>query len=219
MNRVFIIGFGKVGRDILPQIKRRWKKEQVWVIDHHPEAFTRQGERYGLSVLADGPQFLTRYQECIKDEDWIIPALPSHLAWQWLCLNLKPGFKPRSIRPGLRLGEGLPFRMAAAGGLLVSYADFVCPDHCPAPIRHCYKTGLKRTLPLWRWLETRSLSCGTLQVIESRQLAPGMGGYPFGELRKALHQAHQVGPPFFIATACRCHGVVHGLTWKPFPAQ
>jgi hypothetical protein len=213
LSRVFIVGFGKVGRAILPLIKRRWNKDRVWVVEHDPTAFFRSERPYGLPVLTDGPQFLARYQDEIADEDWIIPALPSHLAWQWLRLNLKRDGTPRSLRPSLQLGEGLPFQMISGSGLLVSFADFVCPDHCPAPLRFCYKTRRKRPLPLWQWLEGRPVRRGTFQVIESRQLAPGMGGYPFGELRRALIRARQAGPPFFIATACRCHGVVNGLTW------
>jgi hypothetical protein len=216
LNRIFIVGFGKVGRDILPKVHRLWPKSQVWIIDRNPEALKRNRTIHGPAVLADGPQFLTRYQEWIRDEDWIIPALPIHLASQWLALNLKKSFKPRFISPDPRLGAGLPYCMVLGTGLLASYADFVCPDQCPAPLRYCFKTREKRTVPLWKFLKNHESFRGTLRVIESRQMAPGMGGYPFRELRSLLKLAYTVGPPFFVATACRCHGVIHGLTWQVF---
>jgi hypothetical protein len=215
LSRIFIIGFGKVGREILPWVKEHWSKDKVWIIDHDPSALTREKSLHGLAVLADGLQFLTRYQDWIRNEDWIIPALPIHLAWHWLTLNLKASLKVQSIRPETRLGAQLPYKSYMGHGLLVSYADFVCPDRCPAPIGRCYKTRRTRPLPLWRLLETKSPSRGILHVIESRQMAPGMGGYPFSELRKVLARAIETGPPFFVATACRCHGVINGLTWRP----
>jgi hypothetical protein len=215
LSRIFIVGYGKVGREILPRVKRNWRRDRIWIIDHDPAALTRESTLHGLVVLADGPQFLNRYQKWIRDEDWIIPALPIHLAWHWLTLNLRASYKLRSIRPEYLLGMQFPYKNVSGSTLLVSYADFVCPDGCPAPIGRCFKTRLKRPLPLWKFLETQNPSRGSHYVIESRQMAPGMGGYPFGELRKALTQGLKSGPPFFIATACRCHGVINGLTWRP----
>ncbi|HMK64630.1 MAG TPA: hypothetical protein VK564_02475 [Thermodesulfobacteriota bacterium] len=213
MSRIFIAGFGKVGREILPWIKRRWSREQIWIIDHDPGTLSLESTLHGLAVLDDGPRFLTRYQQSISDKDWVIPALPIHLAWDWLALNLKTVYKTRSIPPEVLLGESLPYQHLTGHTLFASYADFVCPDGCPAPLGHCFKTRQKRPLPLWKFLEKQNPPKGTLHVIESRQMAPGMGGYRFGELRKALKQALENDPPFFLATACRCHGVINGLTW------
>ncbi len=212
MSQLFLVGFGKVGKTLLPQVVRLWGKNRIWIIDHNQETLNRKEALAGIRVLGDGPQFLTRYQAWIRDEDWIIPSLPVHLAWKWLELNLGP-HKPKAVAPPPTLGSLLPYSQALGKGLLLSYADFVCPDHCPAPLDHCFKTKKRRSLPLWNYLATRSCPEGTLEVIESRQMAPGMGGYPFGELRRVLKRALEAGPPFYVATACRCHGVVNGLTW------
>ena len=217
MSRIFIIGFGQVGREIMPLVKKRWPGDKTWIVDHDPKALTMENGSYGISVLEDGPRFLARNQAWIRDEDWIIPALPIHLAWHWLYLNLKASFKTRSLRPDHLLDLKLPFKKKFGPALLVSYADFICPNHCPAPLGRCFKTREERPSPLWRFLETCLSPKGNLHVIESRQMAPGMGGYPFGELKKALHRAWQSGPPFFLATACRCHGIINGLTWRPEP--
>ncbi|MGA3086717.1 MAG: hypothetical protein ABSE95_18330 [Thermodesulfobacteriota bacterium] len=215
MIQVFIVGFGKFGKMALAQWVRLWGKARIWVIDSRPEVLTAlgPGPYPGIRVLADGPQFLTDYQEWIKDEDWVIPALPVHLAWKWLDLNLETRTRPKAILPPQSLGFSLPYCRTDRKGLYLSYADFICPENCPALIRHCFKTKEKRAVPLWKFLAEQQCPKGTLEVIESRQIAPGVGGYAFKELRRIRNLAQKAGPPFFVATACRCHGVIHGATW------
>lgn len=215
MKQVFIIGFGKYGKLAQIQGRRRWEKARFWIIDPRPGSLmaTVPELSQGIRVLSDGAQFLARFQKWIGDEDWIIPALPVHLAWKWLALNLKTVKGLSLVPPPENLGSDLPFHQSSSLGLYLSYADFLCPDKCPAPLHHCYKTKEKRDTPLWKFIaEQRGLK-GSLGVIESRQLAPGVGGYPFGELKKILDLARKGPPPFFVATACRCHGVIHGLSW------
>ncbi len=212
---MFIVGFGKFGRLALTQGRRRWGKARVWIIDSRPEALVLQEPELpsGIRVLADGPQFLARFQKWIEDDDWIIPALPIHLAREWLGLNLITRKACRPVLPPENFGSGLPFRQPGHQGLYLSYADFLCPDKCPAPAHHCYKTKKKRDVPLWKFIADQQGLKGSLGVIESRQMAPGVGGYAFKELRKVRDLALKAEPPFFVATACRCHGVIHGLTW------
>jgi hypothetical protein len=214
LNQVFIVGFGKFGRLALTQGTRQWGKARVWIIDSRPEALLIQesGPPAGIRVLADGPQFLTLFQKWIGDEDWIVPALPIHLAWKWLELNLKTPKGCLPVLPPESIGSGLPFHQTGNQGLYLSYADSLCPEKCPAPAHHCYKTKKKREVPLWKFIADHQGLKGSQGVIESRQMAPGVGGYAFRELRKVLDLARKADPPFFVATACRCHGVIHGLT-------
>jgi hypothetical protein len=215
LNQVFIVGFGKFGRLALTQGTHLWKKARVWIIDFRPEALIIQesGPPAGIRVLADGPRFLTRFQKWIRDDDWVIPALPIHLAWRWLELNLKTPKGRLPVLPPKIIGPGLPFHQTGPQGLYLSYADFLCPEKCPAPAHHCYKTKKKRDVPLWKFIADQPGLEGSLGVIESRQMAPGVGGYAFKELRKVRDLARKANPPFFVATACRCHGVINGMTW------
>ncbi len=150
MSQVFIIGFGKFGKLALAKGIHLWKKARIWIVDSKPEPFIQLEPVpfSGIRVLADGPQFLTRFQDWIGDEDWIIPALPIHLAWKWLALNIKPSKDLRALVPPQSLGLGLPFHQVSDQGLYLSYADFMCPDNCPAPKHHCFKTHKKRAVPL-----------------------------------------------------------------------
>jgi hypothetical protein len=212
LKQVFVVGFGKFGKQAVERLSSRWGKFRLWIVDHSPEVLGHKDSLPGIGVLADGPQFLTQYQDRIRDDDWIIPALPVHLAWKWLDLNLRALHRPRNVPPPKTFGSGLPYRQFFDQGLFLSYASFLCPDNCPAPIGHCYKTKEKRPVPLWQFITDRG-DPKRFGIIESRQLAPGVGGYPFWELRRIRTQAISIAPPFFVATACRCHGVVHGLTW------
>ena len=146
MTQVFIVGFGKFGKKALTQVVRRWEKARVCIIDSRPEALTAlgPGSLPGIRILADGPQFLSDYQEWIKDEDWVIPALPVHLAWKWLDLNLETRRRPKAVLPPRSLGFGLPYSRTDRKGLYLSYADFICPENCPAPIRSCFITKKKK---------------------------------------------------------------------------
>ncbi len=210
---MFIVGFGKFGEKALDRVTSLWGKDRIWIIDHSPEVLGQKKTLPGIRVLADGPQFLTKYQDWIKDEDWVIPALPVHLAWKWLDINLKTPKGHETVSPPKEFGYGLPYCEFFEQGLFLSYASFVCPENCPAPIHHCFKTKEKRPVPLWQFIADQRGRNKGLEVIESRQLAPGTGGYPFGELRRIRNQAMVSPRPFWVATACRCHGVIHGLTW------
>jgi hypothetical protein len=214
MRRVFIVGGGKFGNKALEQIRLRWKTAQIWLVDSRPELLGENKNRRTslIRVIGDGPRFLSDYKSEMRDDDWIIPAVPCHLAFEWLRLNLKTKAAIQSLTPPGTLGRGLPFRKRIGKNLYLSDADFVCPDNCPAPVRYCFKTKKRRPAPLWKRLATHQGLKGTLLVLESRQLAPGLGGFPYKDLRKLLQKALETSSPFYVATACRCHGVVSGLT-------
>ncbi|MEW6188342.1 MAG: hypothetical protein AB1585_21700 [Thermodesulfobacteriota bacterium] len=215
MKRIFIVGYGKFGKSALSRIRHRWTKAEVWLIDSRPESLVEGVNKRGslIRVVSDGPRFLFENNTAINDTDWVIPALPRHLAFEWLRLNMQTKTAPGILTPPATLGEGLPFRKIFGRNLYLSYADFVCPDNCPAPPHYCFKTKKVRPIPLWEGLRAHQGLKGTLAVLESRQLAPGLGGFPFKDLRSILEMARKTGPPFYLATACRCHGVVNGLTW------
>ncbi len=75
----------------------------------------------------------------------------------------------------------------------------------------CYLSGAKRDYNLYEYLENISLQDYTSLVIRSRQLAPGVGGYRPADLWQLRRQVLSLGGKVLISTACRCHGVSHGL--------
>jgi hypothetical protein len=213
LNQVFIVGFGKFGQLAFPKIRKRWPEARIWIIDPASDHLTRSGKLSAVRVLDEGQDFLWEHQDHLAAEDWIIPAVPLHLAGDWVKRVLSGTRTVRKIKPPRTLGEGLPFTLYLKTDLYVSLADFVCPENCPSPPGFCFKTRDPRPRPLTKILGTQPLFRGTLEVIESHQLAPGLGGFTFGELQRTGEMVLRSDPPLFLATACPCHGVISGFTW------
>ena len=72
-------------------------------------------------------------------------------------------------------------------------------------------SGEPRKVSLCDELAALSLPGFAINVVASRQLAPGVGGYPPRALLALARDLAGQGGRTLIATACRCHGVVHGL--------
>jgi hypothetical protein len=214
VNQVFVVGFGKFGRLAIPKIQKRWPKARIWIIDQDPENLIRGRDIPAVKVLDGGEHFLWEFQDRLQPRDWIIPAVPCHLAGDWLRRVLARERPVRKIKPPKTLGAGLPFSLYLKSDLFVSLADFECPEDCPSPRGFCFRTRERRSRRLWEILASRPLLRGTLHIIQSHQLAPGLGGYRFADLLRLNEIAPRLTPPVYLATACPCHGVISGLTWR-----
>lgn len=149
-------------------------------------------------------------------ETLIVPAIPRHLAFEWLQALKAPVIRRLPVPP--EASSGLPHAWTASdGSLLVSYADFRCPDDCPEPMA-CTVTGKRRERPLYALLRAVQVPGFAVHVIQSRQLAPGLGGYRAGDLLEAAHRITEAGSKkWLLGTACKCHGIVTAL--EILPAQ
>ena len=78
----------------------------------------------------------------------------------------------------------------------------------------CPVTGESRDLPLYQELASLHLAGHEIRVIPSRQLAPGVGGYPPWRLLDLARELGAIEGNVLIATACRCHGVMHKLAHR-----
>jgi hypothetical protein len=213
MNQVFIVGFGKFGQLALPKINRKWPDARIWIIDPDPEHLIQCRKIPAIRVLDKGEDFIWNHQEHLQASDWIIPAVPFHLAGEWVRRLLTRSRTVKKIPPPRAIGKDLPFTLSLKKDLYVSLAAFVCPENCPSPPGICFRTREPRPQRLWEILALRPVPRGSLQIIESRQLAPGLGGFTFAELKRIEKNLHRSGPPLFLATACSCHGVVSGFRW------
>ncbi len=161
MNRVFVVGFGKFGQMAIPKIQQRWPLAKIWIIDQSPENLAQGRDMAAIKVLEEGGAFLWEFQDRLRSGDWIIPAVPFHLAGDWLRRILGREHPVRRIKPPKMLGAGLPFLLRLKSDLYVSLADFECPENCPSPRGFCFRTREKRTLRLWEILASRTLTRGT----------------------------------------------------------
>lgn len=149
----------------------------------------------------------------LEESTWIIPAVPIHVACQWILLKLNESGHASPVPVPPVVDEQVPNPLRTPGGTLyTSYATFRCPDSCSEPDAICTQTGKPRQGSLFDTIARIAAPPFLVTVVRSRQLAPGVGGYTAGHLREALKRVEEAPQDLhLIATSCRCHGVIDGL--------
>jgi hypothetical protein len=208
-----IIGCGHFGSRAAERLLKRNPHSKITVVDKKKGPLQRISHLPVKTALCDGRLFLNRSLSKRPLFDYIIPAVPFHLAFEFVLSQLKPlGGKRRKV-PDL---TGLPNPMRGKGGdLYASFADFLCREDCTEPAQYCTVTKERREKPLYKILEGL---CGPFEskVIRSKQLAPGVGGYLPEDLLKTVREIKKAGASdrlILISTACRCHSVTSALSF------
>jgi hypothetical protein len=208
-----IIGCGYFGSHAAEKLFQKNLRSRIIVVDKNKKALRKVSRLSVKAVTSEGVSYLERFLDESQKVDYIIPAVPFHLAFEFILSRLKPlGGKRRKV-PSL---SGLPNPMTGAtGDLYTSYADFLCPEDCPEPAQYCAATGQRRSKPLYQILNDLK---GTLEskVIRSHQLARGVGGFRPGALLDLLKNIEKKMEPhhsILISTASRCHGVTSALSF------
>jgi hypothetical protein len=209
---IIIIGAGHFGQRAATLLSPL-KHSSLWIVDRDLAKLKRIGPIGAKRIAQDGIQFLAKHFSKLAPSTFIIPAVPVHLAFEWLrtYMNEKGTVEqlpvPKSI--GLRLPNAC---QGSEGSLLTSYADFRCPDDCPEPANRCTVTRKKRGTPLYRLLAQLEPRGYRVHLIQSRQLAPGVGGYRVRELKELFREVSEGRKrKWLVGTACKCHGIVTAL--------
>jgi hypothetical protein len=212
MTNYLILGGGKFGRLAVERLTRQDAAASLLIVDRDPAPLAViKGGPGAQQVEAGAITFLVQHLIGNGRWDWIIPMVPLHVAYHWLVQGplAGSGWQPAAVPEalGLMVPEA---RRGPAGELYLSRAQHLCPDDCAEPTV-CPITGEARDLPLHRELAALNLPGYQVRVITSQQLAPGVGGYPPGRLLDLVRNLDALTGTVLSATACRCHGVVHGL--------
>lgn len=214
MASYLILGAGEFGRLALQRLAEQDSRARFLVIDRRSTALgeilipvpgkTELLEAEAISYLAAhlGPE---------PPWDWLIPMVPVHVAYRWLLEGplAGQGWESAPVPGFLEDLAALALR-GSQGELYLSRARHLCPDDCAEPLV-CPVTGEERDPPLFRQLAEASRPGLPILVVASRQLAPGVGGYAPTRLLELAEKVSRATGPLLVATACRCHGVVHGL--------
>ena len=207
-----IIGCGHFGSRAIETLLRKDHRVAIIVVDKDEKALEKVSSFHVERITGDGISFLNQSLKKRRDT-YIIPAVPFHLAFEFVLSQLKPLGGKRGNVPDL---TGLPNPMRGKGGdLYASLADFLCPEDCPEPPRHCTVTREKRGKSLYKILEDLRGPFES-KVIRSKQLGLGVGGYLSEDLLKTVREIKKAGASdrlILISTACRCHAVISALSF------
>jgi hypothetical protein len=212
MKTIWIIGAGTFGLRAAETLGRR---ADIVIIEKQVGICRKLEELPYRIVCADGIDYLVKNLTSPDHPDWIVPAIPVHVAYAWVRAKLAVAHALESMPAPESLVAQLPNLIRGRQGeLYVSNADFLCPENCAEPADKCTVTGKSRPRILFEYLS--SLKANDLEpvVLQSRQLAPGVGGYRPQALFEVLQAVKQAARPVLIATACRCHGVIHTFKIK-----
>jgi hypothetical protein len=212
MEEIWIIGVGRFGSLAYSRLSKGAKSRFFVLIDPIKENLLRyEGPNVTLEQ-SEGVDFLTRHlSQAEPKPDWIIPALPVHLAAEWILSRLRSG-GIRHIPIPSKIEPLLPNPMRGSeGNIYVSHADFRCPDDCAEPRDLCTVTQKPRKQNMFDLLRKLRIPPFQSLVIRSYQLGPGIGGYRPAQLFALLESVEQSSGGLLVCTACRCHGVITGL--------
>jgi len=185
------------------------------VVDQRREKLDRIERDFSLPVaMSDVGSFLD--SPWADDLTWVVPAIPVHFAFQWLLHELEKRGRAERLPVPESVDAQIPNPYRAPGGsLCASFATFICPDTCSEPDDFCTATKGPRRGNLFEDLGRISVPGFDVIVTRSRQLAPGVGGYPVSSLQSALQQISEKQEGCcLIITSCRCHGVIDALRWE-----
>ena len=210
MKKIWILGAGKFGRIAYKRLIDHLPHSEITVVDKRREVHGLTGV---TTVFDDGISWLAGNLKKEDMVDMIIPAIPVHVAVEWLKEKCVGKYLVSSWSLPLSYISQLPHPISSGKSTVyVSHADFFCPDNCAEPESICTYTGAKRAKDMFRLLQDINVDGTNLQVIRSYQLLPGVGGIYPQDLWNLLDRVETMdNEPLIIATACRCHGVVDGI--------
>jgi hypothetical protein len=217
MASYLILGAGEFGRLALRRLADQDREARFLMVDHRAEALAEAralGVPKAEMLEANAIPYLAALLGPDFSWDWLIPMVPIHVAYTWLLEGPLAGedWEPTDVPKDLEGLAAMAIR-GPQGELYLSQAKHLCPDDCAEPAV-CPVTSEDREPPLFRRLSEASRPGLPILVVASRQLAPGVGGYAPQQLRELADAVAGASGPVLVATACRCHGVVHGLKRK-----
>lgn len=210
IKNVWVLGAGKFGLKAVERIKRMYPEVNITVIDQKRENPESAALAHGVVYIrGDGIDFLDEALVEIGTPDWIIPAIPVHVACEWIKRRLSLTRVVRNMNLPERLADLLPNTLQGKHGeLYSSMADFFCPEDCIEPHGFCTITKEKRAYRLYDKLSSIQLNPYKTVVVKSRQICAGVGGYQPADLISTLEDIRQYDAPILLSTSCKCHAVV-----------
>ena len=212
MESYWVLGAGRFGSLAVERILKQKRDCHLVVVDRDSRALKNLEAQPAEIIEQDAIQFLSENPG--TGHEWIVPAIPVHVVFSWLCQQLAQEGRVTLLAVPSVVDNLVPNALRdQSGALYTSYATFRCPDHCDEPAGKCTVTGSHRGAPMFDLIGRLRVEGHITRVVRSHQLAPGVGGYRLSVLWSLLGEVQSTGKDLLVATACRCHAVVHALRW------
>lgn len=210
MESFWILGAGHFGSLAAKRLSKRKKGCNLLVVDFDAEPLTYLQNKPLEIIRKDAIDFLLTHHGL--GHEWIVPAIPEHVAYAWLCQQFNREGKVTPLAVPSVVDQQVPNPIRGKGGVLyTSFATFRCPDDCEEPEEICSVTGEGRKAELFELIQHIEIPGYISLVIRSHQLAPGVGGYQLSALWQLRDAARSTEKDIIVSTACRCHGVINAL--------
>jgi|APFre7841882630_1041343.scaffolds.fasta_scaffold11233_2 hypothetical protein len=208
-----IIGCGHFGSRAAEKLFQKDPHSKIIVVDQSKKALLKVSHLSIESTICEGTLYLKQFLSEGRKADYIIPAVPFHLVFEFIHSQLKPlGGKRRKVPPLSGLSNPM---IGKTGDLYTSLANFLCSEDCPEPSQYCTITKKRRPKPLYQILNNLEGPFES-KVIRSLQLAPGVGGFKPEALLGLLEDIKRKknsGRSILVSTASLCHGVTSALSF------
>ncbi len=215
MKSICILGGGRFGLKAAKNLSQRFPETDIKIVDAD-ETTCRKIEHFPFTIVCmDGITYIDDLLKSPGNPDWIIPAMPVHVAYEWIMRGLSSSLHAEHISVPEYITGILPNAIKGSQGqLYISNADFICPDNCLEPDEICTYTRNPRPRILYKNLESIVYKNFRSIVIRSCQLVPGTGGFTPDALFRARDLVVSGSTPVLIGTACKCHGVLNALRFR-----
>lgn len=193
------------------------------ILLNHPEILP-EGEipkdKPGAYFIKGGIETVAKIISEYPGTDRIFPTAPVHVSAGIIAENA--GFIPDPAGAE-EIIKKLPKNLVTGRNGAEIYCslnpDKACLKNCPEP-PVCPVTKERRETPLWSMLDEllresdQRAERPFIRVIQSRQYGPGLGYIAAADIKSAINSAESHNK-LWIATACKCHGVVTALKRTP----
>jgi hypothetical protein len=212
MDNFWIIGGGTFGLRAARVLRKIDSANRLTIVEKNNAVCGQLSGEGFEAVCMDGIQYLERHLIDNQFPHWIVPAIPLHVAYEWIGAKMPARHRIKDMNIPPDLVSVLPNPIPGeTGQLFISIADFKCPPNCSEPDDICTYTGNPRPMILHQFLKSIQFKDFASVVIRSHQLAPGVGGYRPAALFDAFSQIRDMQAPVLLSTACSCHGVLNAF--------
>ena len=213
LENIWILGGGRFGQQAAETILNHNSSAKLTIVDLHPSSHLPDNANI---IKENAISWLYKNLTPTAAVDKIIPAIPLHLAAEWIKRKLSVGnISVEAVELDNSYLQGLPHPIRhGISQVSISYADFLCPPHCSEP-ELCTFTKKPRPTPLYELLLAHNFHPFTSCIIRSRQFGAGVGGFYPKDLWNIYEKVKSLSDTsLLLATACKCHGIINVFSLK-----